>query len=161
MLGKWRQERMIAARDIEPMDVKLRRLFETTVPFNQVLGLKVVSLDPQAPKLRFDMRPELIGNARRQILHGGVISAVLDVAAGFAIHLAVIKQRVESAHESHFPSIGTIDLRVDYLRPGRGNHFIATGRVVRLGNRVAVAHMELVNDSGELIATGGAAYMVG
>ena len=41
-----------------------------------------------------------------------------------------------------FPSIGTIDLRVDYLRPGRGNYFIATGRVVRLGNRVAVAHTE-------------------
>ena len=45
--------------------------------------------------------------------------------------------------------------------PGRGNYFIATGRVVRLGNRVAVAHMDLVNDTGELIATGGAAYMVG
>ena len=60
-----------------------------------------------------------------------------------------------------FPSIGTIDLRVDYLRPGRGKYFVATGRVVRLGNRVAVAHIELVNDAGELIATGGAAYMVG
>jgi acyl-coenzyme A thioesterase PaaI-like protein len=33
--------------------------------------------------------------------------------------------------------------------------------VVRLGSRVAVAHMEMVNDSGELIATGGAAYMLG
>jgi uncharacterized protein (TIGR00369 family) len=60
-----------------------------------------------------------------------------------------------------FPNIGTIDLRVDYLRPGRGKHFIATGRVVRLGNRIAVTHMELVNDEGELIATGGAAYVVG
>ena len=106
------------------------------------------------------MRPELIGNPRRQILHGGVISAVLDVAAGFAIHLAAAKIKGE-ASEGHFPSIGTIDLRVDYLRPGRGNYFIATGRVVRLGNRVAVAHMDLVNDTGELIATGGAAYMVG
>src|SRR6266850_5063194 len=152
---------MTAAGDIEPMDAKLRRLFETAVPFNKVLGLKVESLDPQAPKLRFDMKPELIGNSRRQILHGGVISAVLDVAAGFAIHLAVSKIRAEQPHEGHFPTIGTIDLRVDYLRPGRGNYFIATGRVVRLGNRVAVAHMELNNDSGELIATGGAAYMVG
>ena len=60
-----------------------------------------------------------------------------------------------------FGKLGTIDLRIDYLRPGRGNYFIATGRVVRLGNRVAVAHMDLVNDAGELIATGGAAYMVG
>lgn len=149
------------AHDVAKLEAKVRQVFEQGVPFNGLLGLKVESLDPEAPKLRFDMRPDLIGNARKQILHGGVISAVLDVAAGFAIHLAVIRERAESAHESHFPSIGTIDLRVDYLRPGRGNHFIATGRVVRLGNRVAVAHMDLVNDAGELIATGGAAYMVG
>jgi uncharacterized protein (TIGR00369 family) len=143
------------------MEARLRHVFEESVPFNRVIGMKVESTDPDAPKLRFDMRPELIGNPRRQILHGGVISAVLDVAAGFAIHLAVMKNRDEQPPEGHFPSIGTIDLRVDYLRPGRGNYFIATGRVVRLGNRVAVAHMDLVNDSGELIATGGAAYMVG
>jgi len=147
--------------DQSAADARLRQVFEETVAFNRVLGLKVESLDPDAPKLRFDMRPELIGNPRRQILHGGVISAVLDVAAGFAIHLAVGKNRDAELHEGQFPSIGTIDLRVDYLRPGRGKYFIATGRVVRLGNRVAVAHMELVNDAGELIATGGAAYMVG
>ena len=149
------------AQDIAKLEDKLRHVFEHGVPFNSVLGLKVESLDPAAPKLRFDMRPDLIGNARRQILHGGVISAVLDVAAGFAIHLAVSKSREEQASDGQFPSIGTIDLHVDYLRPGRGKYFIATGRVVRLGNRVAVAHMELVNDDGELIATGGAAYMVG
>jgi uncharacterized protein (TIGR00369 family) len=59
------------------------------------------------------------------------------------------------------PNIGTIDLRIDYLRPGRGQYFVATGRVVRLGGRVAVVHSELVNDSGEQIAAGSAAYMVG
>lgn len=147
--------------DAEAGDALLRKVFEENVPFNRVLGLKVESLDADAPKLRFDMRPDLIGNPRKQILHGGVISAVLDVAAGFAIHLAVIRQQTEEQRDKHFPSIGTIDLRVDYLRPGRGHYFVATGRVVRLGNRVAVAHMELVNDAGELIATGGAAYMVG
>jgi uncharacterized protein (TIGR00369 family) len=147
--------------DTKTMESKLRQVFEEAVPFNRVLGLKVESLDPAAPKLRFDMKPELIGNPRRQILHGGVISATLDVAAGFAIHLAAARQKSVGAHDGSFPTIGTIDLRVDYLRPGRGNYFIATGRVVRLGNRVAVAHMDLVNDSGDLIATGGAAYMVG
>lgn len=147
--------------DLKTMETRLRQVFEEAVPFNRVIGLKVESVDTEAPKLRFDMKPELIGNPRRQILHGGVIAAVLDVAGGFAIHLAVSKNRAEQPHEGHFPTIGTIDLRVDYLRPGRGDYFIATGRVVRLGNRVAVTHMELVNDSGEQIATGGAAYMVG
>jgi uncharacterized protein (TIGR00369 family) len=151
---------MTQAHDMAKMEARLRHTFEEAVAFNRVLGLKVESTNAEAPKLRFDMKPELIGNPRRQILHGGVISAVLDVAAGFAIHMAVARQRAEEPAEGHFPTIGTIDLRVDYLRPGRGKYFIATGRVVRLGNRVAVAHMELVNDAGELIATGGAAYMV-
>jgi uncharacterized protein (TIGR00369 family) len=151
----------MSTSDHRKMEATIRRVFEEQVPFNRVLGVKVDSLDPDAPRLRFNMRPELIGNARRQILHGGVISAVLDVTAGFAIYLAVGSNRVDSApQESDFPSISTIDLRVDYLRPGRGTHFISTGRVVRLGSRVAVAHMELVNDAGALIATGGAAYMV-
>jgi uncharacterized protein (TIGR00369 family) len=57
--------------------------------------------------------------------------------------------------------VATIDLRVDYLRPGRGKHFVASAKVVRLGNRIAVTHMELVNDEGELISTGAAAYVVG
>ena len=124
------------------MEAKLRQIFEDGVPFNRVLGLKVASIDPDAPKLRFDMRPELIGNTRRQILHGGVIAAVLDVAAGFAVYLAVNKDRMVKPEDGHFPEIGTIDLRVDYLRPGRGKYFVATGRVVRLGARVAVAHIE-------------------
>ncbi len=148
--------------DMKAMEAKLRHMFEENVPFNRVLGLKVESTAPDAAKLRFDMRPELIGNPRRQILHGGVISAVLDVAAGFVVYLAINKDRnVASASDGErFPSIGTIDLRVDYLRPGQGKYFIATGRVVRLGNRVAVAHTEMENDAGELIATGGAAYMI-
>jgi uncharacterized protein (TIGR00369 family) len=146
--------------DVKSMEAKLRHVFEENVPFNRVLGLKVESIDPEAAKLRFDMRPELIGNPRKKILHGGVISAVLDVAAGFAVYMAVNKDRIVSSDIDRFPSIGTIDLRVDYLQPGQGKYFIATGRVVRLGNRVAVAHTEMVNDTGDLIATGGAAYMI-
>src|SRR5256885_6638848 len=123
---------MTPMQDATKLEAKIRQVLEHGVPFNSVLGLKVESLDADAPKLRFDMKPELIGNPRRQILHGGVISAVLDVAAGFAIHLAVGKTRSEEPQDGAFPSIGTIDLRVDYLRPGRGKYFIATGRVVRL-----------------------------
>ena len=138
----------------------MRKVMEEHIAFNKHLGLKVESFDMAAPKLRFDMRPELVGNARRGILHGGVISAVLDATGGYAIMLALAKEP-KPGEKLSFPNIGTIDLRVDYLRPGRGKHFIATGRVVRLGNRIAVTHMELANDEGELISTGAAAYVVG
>ncbi|MGQ0681712.1 thioesterase family protein [Bradyrhizobium sp.] len=147
-------------RDIEGIEAAVGRAFEQMIPFNRVLGLRIESLDTEAPRLRFDMRPELVGNPVRQILHGGVISATLDVVGGLAIALASLAAKPDLSTVAQFPNIGTIDLRVDYLRPGRGKYFVATGRVVRLGGRVAVVHMELVNDTGEQIATGSAAYIV-
>jgi len=144
---------------------QLKAIFEEHVPFNRFVGFKLASLDPKNPRVRFDMRPELIGNPQRQILHGGVISSVLDLMAGVVIHIALFEK--DSEHLAFkdgkpvFPNIGTIDLRVDYLRPGRGAWFEASGQVVRMGKRIAVAHMQLENDSGELIATGSAAYVVG
>jgi len=137
----------------------MRNVMEQQIAFNKHLGLRVESFDSEAPKLRFDMRPELVGNPTRQILHGGVISATLDVAGGFAIMLSLAAEM--TGVPTSFPNMGTIDLRVDYLRPGRGKYFVATSRIVRKGSRIAVTHMELHNDEGELIATGGAAYVVG
>ncbi|MGO9358528.1 MAG: thioesterase family protein [Xanthobacteraceae bacterium] len=151
---------MGSRREVDSIETHIRRAFEQAIPFNRVLGLAIDSIDPKAPRLKFDMRPELVGNPVRQILHGGVISATLDVVGGLAIALAIVG-KAEAGSAPSFPNIGTIDLHVDYLRPGRGRHFVATGRVVRLGGRVAVAHMELVNDAGEQIATGSAAYIVG
>jgi acyl-coenzyme A thioesterase PaaI-like protein len=59
-----------------------------------------------------------------------------------------------------FARMGTIDLRVDFLRQGLGQHFIASAEVTRLGGRVGSTQMRLVNDEGLLIATGSAAYVV-
>jgi uncharacterized protein (TIGR00369 family) len=147
------------AKQLKEMQPLMRKVMERYIAFNRVLGLKVESFDVGKPALRFDMRPELVGNPSRQILHGGVISATLDVAGGFAIMLAMLADMKEAP--TAFPNMGTIDLRVDYLRPGRGKHFIASAHIVRKGSRIAVTHMELVNDTGEHIASGSAAYVVG
>jgi len=64
------------------------------------------------------------------------------------------------AMAERFAKIGTIDLRVDYLRPGLGEHFIATGYVLRSGSKVAVTRMEMHNAAGQLIAVGTGAYVV-
>ena len=150
---------IVSGKKTKDMHALMRQVMEQHIAFNRYLGLKVESFDTEAPKLRFDMRPELVGNPTRQVLHGGVISATLDVAGGFAIMLSIAGDSEVTL--ASFPNMGTIDLRVDYLRPGRGKYFIATARIVRKGSRIAVTHMELHNDTGELIATGGAAYVVG
>lgn len=138
-------------------------LWERRITFNGVLGLRVESLDPAAPRLRFDMRPELVGHYLYGRLHGGVISAVLDATGGYALTLGIGEKHPDETAEQvmhRFGRMGTIDLRIDYLRQGIGRHFIASAEVTRLGGRVGSTLMRLVNDEGVLIATGAAAYIV-
>ena len=78
---------------------------------------------------------------------------------------AVAYERMKDADESErrkvLSKIGTIDMRVDYVRPGKGEWFEATGRVLRTGNKVAVTRMEVHNDKDELIALGTGTYLCG
>ena len=144
------------------LDAALTDLIERRMTFNQLLGLKVQQLMPHLI-LRFDMRPALVGHDHYGRLHGGVISAVLDALGGSALMVALGEKHPHESTEQvmhRYLKVGTIDLRVDFLRPGLGQHFIATAEITRLGGRVGSTQMRLHNDSGELIATAGGAYIV-
>ena len=133
------------------------------IPFNRVLGLAIESLEPDRAAVRLTMRDELIGNFMRGSLHGGAISTTLDYVGGLVAFLGAVRKlpgRSFEAMAERFAKIGTIDLRVDYLRPGLREHFIATGYVLRSGSKVAVTRMEMHNDTGQLIAVGTGAYVV-
>ena len=155
---------MAHGKDIEAkLLASIHEVFAEKIPFNKVLGLDVVSLANESPVLRFAMRPELVGNFVRGNLHGGVISSVIDVCGGLTAFLGLQRKlRDEPIEErlQRFARIGTIDMRVDYLRPGLGEWFESKGYLLRTGNKVAVTRMELHNDSGELIAIGTGAYTV-
>ena len=152
-----------SAAEQRKLDAALTELFERLVTFNQILGLKVVRLGPRGAQLRFEMRPELVGHYQHGRLHGGVISATLDAMAGLAIMVALGEKHPEESAEQvmhRFSRLGTIDLRVDYLRPGIGRHFTASAEVLRLGGRVGSVQMRLVTDEDVLVATGSASYML-
>ena len=141
-------------------DAALIELVEREIPFNQVLGLKVQSLRP-AFEVLLTMRPELAGHLGR--LHGGVTSAALDVMGSLALMVAIGEKHADETTEQvlhRFARMGTIDLRVDYLRPGIGHSFEASAEVTRLGGRIGSTQMRLLNDQGSLIATAAAAYTV-
>lgn len=145
------------------LDARLVELFERRIRFNEVLGLKVESMAPPGPRLRFEMHESLIGHELYGRLHGGVTSSVLDAAGGFALMLAIAQKHPHDDAEhvmQRFAKMGTIDLRVDFLRPGLGSYFIATAEVTRLGGRVGSTQMRLVNDTGTLLATAAAAYIL-
>ena len=145
------------------LDQALVELFEQRITFNQVLGLSVLSVRPGDVRGRIVMRPELVGHYAYGRLHGGVISATLDAMGGLALLVGIGERHPgETAPQilHRFLRMGTIDLRIDYLRPGIGQHFIASAEVTRLGGRLGSTQMRLVNDEGTLIATGAAAYVI-
>jgi uncharacterized protein (TIGR00369 family) len=142
---------------------QLCALFEERIRFNQLLGLRIDSLEADRASAHIGMRPELLGHFAHQRLHGGVISATLDAIAGLAVMAAIGARHMDEpvdARLARFSKLGTIDLRVDYLRPATGPRFVVHATVLRLGSRVASTRMEFLDNQGKLLSTGAAAYIV-
>ncbi len=141
----------------------LKKIFEEMIVFNQVLGLKITEVKPERVRAHIAMRKELIGHYSFNRLHGGVISAGLDAMGGLAVMAAIGARHMDEppAQRLHrFSKLGTIDLRIDYLRPGIGDAFELRAEVMRLGSRVASTRMEFLGADGKLLSTGSAAYIV-
>lgn len=152
-----------SAAEQEKLDAALKELFEQRITFNQTLGLTVVSVAAGTPKMRFAMRPELVGHYLYGRLHGGVIASALDAMGSLALMIAIGEAHGHETTEQvlhRFARMGTIDLRVDYLRPGLGQEFVATAEVTRLGGRIGSTQMRLANEQATLIATAAAAYVI-
>ena len=143
--------------------IGLKKVFEEMIVFNRVLGLKITSLKSNQVIARIDMKPELVGHFSFNRVHGGVISAGLDAMGGLAVMAAIGARHM---HETpmqrlqRFAKLGTIDLRIDYLRPGIGDYFELRAQVMRLGSRVASTRMEFLGADGKLLSTGSGAYIV-
>jgi uncharacterized protein (TIGR00369 family) len=150
--------------EFEPEFVSgLKNIFEELIIFNQILGLKVTSIDTDRASGRIEMRRELIGHYSHNRIHGGVISASLDAMGGLAVLAAIGARHMDEAPAqrlARFGKLGTIDLRIDYLRPGIGDHFELRAEVLRLGSRVATTRMEFLGADGKLLSTGAGAYIV-
>jgi len=142
----------------------LKDMYENRMPFDRFLGVQVETLSETQTTVRIDMKEEFIGNYVRNNLHGGIISSVLDLTGGLIASVELIRNS-SGLHPDDFLGqlirIGTIDLRIDYLRAGTGSYFTASGSVLRKGNKVAVIRTEMQNDQQVLIAAGTGTYLVG
>jgi uncharacterized protein (TIGR00369 family) len=147
------------AEFVEP----LKKIFEQSIAFNQVLGLKISSIRPERVIAHIAMKPELVGHYSFNRVHGGVISAGLDAMGGLAVMAAIGARHMDeppAQRLQRFAKLGTIDLRVDYLRPGIGERFELRAEVLRLGSRVASTRMEFLGADGKLLSSAAAAYIV-
>ena len=141
----------------------LTNVMEEMISFNKLIGLKVVQITPHEVRARIEMRDELVGHYMTRRIHGGAISAALDAIGGLAVMAAIGAKHMDEAvlpRMQRFTRIGTIDLRVDFLRQGMGDAFNLRAQVLRLGSRVASTRMEFAAEDGTLLSTGAAAYIV-
>jgi uncharacterized protein (TIGR00369 family) len=154
-------------RDAQPFEPEfiagLKEIFEERVVFNRVLGLKITEVRAEGAHGRIEMKPELVGHFGHNRLHGGVISATLDAMGGLAVMAALGARHMDDAPLQRlyrFAKLGTIDLRIDYLRPAIGDHFLLRSEVLRVGSRVASTRMEFLAADGKLLAAGSGAYII-
>ncbi len=118
----------------------------TRAPFHQWLGLTVVGVTDDSIEIRAKWREEWVVNSERGYTHGGVIAALIDLAADWAM----VKQTGRG--------VPTIDLRVDYHRPTVRSDLVARGKVVRAGGQFATAEAHIFDLDGKLIASGRGTY---
>ena len=140
-----------------------RQIYEEKIIFNKTLGLKLTSVTPEGVTARIAMKSELIGHFAYNRIHGGVISAVLDAIGSAAVMAALAAKHMDETPAKRlerFAKLGTIDLRIDYLRPGIGDYFEIHAQCLRVGLCVGSARMEFMGPDGSLMSTGAAAYIV-
>jgi uncharacterized protein (TIGR00369 family) len=117
-----------------------------TSPFHRLLGLQMVRAEDGAVEMRLPWRDELGRADDSDWYHGGVISALIDIAGDYAIASKLGR------------GVPTIDLRVDYLRPARRGELRALARAVKVGRTVGVADVELRDANDAVVAVGRCAY---
>ena len=136
------------------------------LPFNKVLGIKIDLLDYETGDAitSFKMTENLVGNSTMGILHGGVTASVIDLTGGLSALISCAKfhhNKPLDVIEKKLTSSATIDMRVDYLRPGKGVSFHCKSRIIRAGSRIVVSKIDLYNEKESRIATGTATYLIG
>lgn len=139
---------------------QLKQIY-TQAPFCHALGMQAETVTIDQATLSLPMQEILIGNPIKRILHGGVISTVLDSVGGLLIFAQTIAQDDVSTFEQateRFSKTSTIDLRIDYLRPGRGSHFTASATCLRRGRSICVTQMLFHNEQHDLLAIGIGTY---
>jgi len=93
--------------DVQKRLDMMRDMLIDHVPHARAIGLEVVAAEKAMCRMKVAYAPHLVGNPDTGVLHGGVVTSMLDNACGVAVQMAL----------SEPSSIATLDLRIDYMRP--------------------------------------------
>ncbi|MDF0605961.1 PaaI family thioesterase [Neisseriaceae bacterium TC5R-5] len=128
----------------------ISRLF-VSLPHCQTLGIRYVGITGRKPTLQLDWRADLVGNPASGVIHGGVITSLVDTCSAIAV----------AAHLPEGQVIATLDLRIDYLTAATtGKPILCTAECYRLSSQIAFTRAVCYHDDpNEPIAHGVATFM--
>jgi uncharacterized protein (TIGR00369 family) len=118
----------------------------TRAPFHQWLGLTVTAVTDDSIEITAKWREEWVVNTERGYTHGGILAALIDLAADWAL----VRQTGRG--------VPTIDMRVDYHRPAMPGDLVARGKAIRAGSQFSTAEAQIFDKDGKLLASGRGTY---
>lgn len=118
----------------------------TRGPYHEWLGLKVIAVDENAIELKATWREEWVVNLERRYTHGGVLAALVDLGADWAMVLRTGR------------GVPTIDLRVDYHSAAMPGDLTVKGKIIRMGSQISTAEAQVFDTQGKLLASGRGTY---
>ena len=130
----------------EEMTIERVQTMITRAPYHQWLGLKVSAIHEDGIELTATWREEWVVNPERRYTHGGVLAALIDLAADWAM----IKKLGRP--------VPTIDLRVDFHSPAMPGDLTCRGKVVKVGSQFSSSESFVFDTSGKLLASGRGTY---
>jgi len=129
-----------------PMNVEHVQALITRGPFHRWLGLRVVSVGDGEIEVRATWRDEWVVNPDRGYTHGGILAALVDLAADWALVSRTGR------------GVPTIDMRVDYHRAAMSGDLVARGKLVKWGGQYSVSEAQVFDKDGALVASGRGVY---
>jgi len=142
-------------------------IFNTPLPFDElaeaikgrrsiygyISGLRFDRVAPGEAWSSLPYRPVFVGDTETGVLHGGVVTAMLDESCGMAVQLALDGTR----------AIATLDLRIDYQKPATpGLDIKAHSFCYRVTRSIAFVRSTAYQESeDDPVATATACFVIG
>lgn len=103
-------------QDAEARRARIAKAFIAAIPHARALSMQIDQIGGGQARLSMPYDARFVGDPATGVLHGGVVSALMDTCGGAAV----------MAHDSHPLSTATLDLRIDYMRAATPGQRIVT-----------------------------------